>query len=232
MKRYGSIYIITNLIDGQQYVGQTTTSVKERYLAHCSESRNRYISNSIKKHGKENFKIEELFVCFDKDSLNELETYFVEYYNTFFPNGYNLRSGGNQNGKCSDELKRKISESKTGKPNLKRRGELRTQEQRFLISKGLGGRSILATEIKTGNKTIYLTAHETTKYGFQPWNVISVCKSRRPVHKGHKFEYLEENANQSGSLVNKNTAHAQRIEAENSITETTMLPRAIDKLIA
>ena len=48
--------------NGKEYVGQTTTSLVNRFSGHLTEKRNRHISNAIRQYGKENFKIEELFV--------------------------------------------------------------------------------------------------------------------------------------------------------------------------
>lgn len=35
--KYGTIYKIINLINGKEYVGQTTNSVFNRFVSHCSE---------------------------------------------------------------------------------------------------------------------------------------------------------------------------------------------------
>lgn len=214
MRKYGTIYKITNLKTGKSYVGQTVGTVRERFLAHYQDSRsNTYIGNALRNEGKQRFQVEELFIAFDLESLNFVENLLVEQLNTIIPNGYNLRPGGSQYGKLSQETKEKISKSKTGKPNFKKRGEIRTEEQRLQISISLGGRPILCENEDTGKKTIYLTAHETTKYGFQPWNVVACCKGKRKRHKKHKFSYLI-HANQSGSTESKELVHAQRLEIE------------------
>ena len=200
---YGKIYLITNLINNKKYVGQTTAeSIEYRFYNHCQEKRNRYISNAIRKYGKENFKIEQLDIANSIDELNEKEVFFVESLSTMYPNGYNHRAGGSQNGKCSEELKRKISNSKKGKPNLKRRGELRSENYRIKIARGLGGKSILATNIKTGEQIVLQTIREGIKYGFNPSNIVSICKnnSSRKQTKGYTFSYIEDQANQTGSL--------------------------------
>jgi hypothetical protein len=69
MKRFGSVYVITNLINGKQYVGQTIQSVAKRFKQHSSDNRSgRHMHASIKFHGEENFSIEEVVTCFDQKS--------------------------------------------------------------------------------------------------------------------------------------------------------------------
>lgn len=219
--RYGSIYLIKNLVTEKLYIGQTTNGVSDRFKDHCTEKRNRHISNSIQTYGKHNFEYIELYVSFSLKDLNEKEVFFVKHFNTLYPNGYNHRAGGGQNGICSEELKRKISLAKTGKPNLKRRNEIRTQEQRVLISRGLGGQEIVAVNVKTGETKIYPTAQATRFDGFNPSNVVQICKRKtgRLKSKGFFFHYLSHYANQSGSSENKKTEHAQRIEIETDKSE-------------
>lgn len=99
------IYKVTNLINKKMYVGITKDSLKDRWYAHSHKSSHcRYLNNAIQKYSKENFSIEELYTCFDEEHANEMEPYFISYYNTMVPNGYNLREGGKY-GKMSEESK-------------------------------------------------------------------------------------------------------------------------------
>jgi group I intron endonuclease len=102
MRKYGIVYKITNLKTGKSYVGQTVESVKERFYAHYQDKRaNTYVGNALRSEGRQNFIFEELFIAFDKESLNLVEKLLVEQLNTLYPNGYNLRPGGSQYGKMS-----------------------------------------------------------------------------------------------------------------------------------
>lgn len=217
--RHGIIYLLTNKTTNEKYVGQTTRDMKERLSDHVTEKRNRHVSNAIRKYGLDSFKVDELCSCKNQHDLNEMEKYFVEHFRTLYPNGYNHRAGGNQNGICSTELRKKISEAKMGVPNLKRRGEIRTQEQRLKISKGLGGKRIIAENLDTKEIKIYNTAHETRNDGHNPSNVVSICKQRRTHSKRWTFKYIVEQTNQSGSLSGKIEKHAQRLEIEPAIAE-------------
>lgn len=219
---YGLIYKITNKATGDSYIGQTTGSLVRRLKQHRTEKRNRHVSNSIRKYGWDSFSVEVLCSCFDQESLNSAEVYFVNLYNTIYPNGYNHRAGGNQKGICSDELRTKISLSKKGKPNLKRRGEVRKSEQRLSISRTLGGQNIYAINLSTGEVKVYPTAHSTRVDGHNPSNVVQICKNtgRRRESKGWTFSYESNyHANQSGSVESNASSHAQRLGFETASAE-------------
>lgn len=103
------IYKTTNLINQKIYIGQHTKSKDDSYLGSGL-----LILRAIKKYGKQNFKKEIIKECFSIQELNELEFFYIKRYNSIFPNGYNLRSGGN-NSLLSEEIKEKISKSRKGK---------------------------------------------------------------------------------------------------------------------
>lgn len=90
------IYLITNLINGKQYIGQSV-NIYHRWICHQNprDIENTPINLAIKKYGKNNFKFEIIENCLQKE-LNEKEIYWIKYYNTLVPNGYNIRQGGEQ----------------------------------------------------------------------------------------------------------------------------------------
>lgn len=198
--KYGVIYKITNKETGMSYIGQTISDISKRFYSHKNDRRsNRYITNVINKYGEDAFIFEEIFACFDQDSLNSMEDFFIQSLNTIVPNGYNLRPGGKQYGKMLESTKKKISNSKKGVPLLKRRGEARSIDYRIKISKGLGGQKIFAVNMNTLEVIEFHTAQSTKEKGFNPSLVVAVCKNKRPHHKGYKFYYENDYANQSGS---------------------------------
>ena len=71
------IYIITNLINGNRYIGQSI-DIKRRFWDHrcISHETNRHMKHALKKYGKENFRYEVLEEC-DVDALDERETYYI-----------------------------------------------------------------------------------------------------------------------------------------------------------
>ena len=112
----GYIYRIINKITNQNYIGQTTQDLYERWRQHKQKKSNcRYLKSAFNKYGIENFDFKLICIGFD-DNLNDLEIYYIKKYNCIVPNGYNLRSGGNNGGKHNEETKKKISETLKKRP--------------------------------------------------------------------------------------------------------------------
>jgi len=106
------VYVITNNVNGKQYVGQTIQTLKQRWQHHgwkSTTSTGRHpIALAMRKYGKAKFSIIQLEQCFTQKQLDEQETFWAHKLNTFSPNGYNLKTG-NGPGSCSPEVGKKIS---------------------------------------------------------------------------------------------------------------------------
>lgn len=98
---------------GKSYIGQTTRSIETRFRQHRRQKGECVaIYRAIQKHGWENME-KDWYECPDED-LNFDEELLVREMGTLAPNGYNLREGGGNHGKLSDETKRKMSEARQG----------------------------------------------------------------------------------------------------------------------
>lgn len=89
---YGYIYKTTNLLNNKIYIGQKKSNefLHEKYLGS-----GKYLLNSIRKHGKENFKVELIDTANSKEELSQLEIYYISKYNATDVNiGYNIAKGG------------------------------------------------------------------------------------------------------------------------------------------
>lgn len=91
-----AIYVITNLVNGKQYVGQSIEP-NHRFISHISRAKtnsdNTIIHSAISKYGAENFKLE--IVEWTED-YNNAEQYWITKLNTISPNGYNMLEGGQE----------------------------------------------------------------------------------------------------------------------------------------
>ena len=91
----GVIYLITCLINGKKYVGQTIRRLNIRMNNH--KHGDLYIDKAIRKYGWKNFKVEVLEECYTVEQLNEREIFWIAALNTKEPNGYNITDGGEGN---------------------------------------------------------------------------------------------------------------------------------------
>lgn len=84
------IYLIENLINHKKYVGQSK-NIYVRWSCHrCdSKEKNLPLYCAMRKDGLENFKFSILEEC-EISKLAEREDYWISYYNSYVPNGYNL----------------------------------------------------------------------------------------------------------------------------------------------
>ncbi len=108
MKQYGVIYKTTNLLNGNEYVGQSTQTGRNlKYYLGSGIA----LQNAIKKYGGSNFEKEILCECSSKEQLDRLERLWISLIKPY----YNLDIGGNAAGKHSEATRKKISDKKKGK---------------------------------------------------------------------------------------------------------------------
>src|ERR1700689_3238177 len=92
------VYLITNTVNGKQYVGQTTSTVTRRWSEYKNHSvkghQTSVIHKAIRKYSPESFVIETICEVDSKQSLALAESAFIHALNTKAPNGYNLKDGG------------------------------------------------------------------------------------------------------------------------------------------
>lgn len=82
------IYKITNKINGKCYIGQSI-HIERRWSEHCFPSKTSQISLAIQEFGKNNFNFEIIEEC-KINQLDEREQYWIHFYNSLIPNGYNV----------------------------------------------------------------------------------------------------------------------------------------------
>lgn len=112
---YGYIYKITNKVNCKIYIGQTTSTVARRWASHKCLGRGRataVLSKAIWKHGAENFQVDTIMVCNDREHLDKSEALCIKMFKACVTKGgYNVAGGGNGH-KHSEYTKKKMSETR------------------------------------------------------------------------------------------------------------------------
>lgn len=103
------VYIITNLINGKQYVGSSRKhQIDENYYGS-----GRAIKDALKKYGKNNFTRDILWQ--GEDNARDIESQWLEHFNAATnPMFYNLTNDAKGNNLHKEETKKTISEKLTG----------------------------------------------------------------------------------------------------------------------
>lgn len=151
------VYLITNLINGKQYVGITTTTFKKRVAVYKSMAKHppnkpTRIVKALAKYGFENFQFEVIEAGFDSyDKLLESEINWIRILNTY-KLGYNASLGGDL---VSEETRKKMSKAQKGK--------VHSEQARAKIAATLKGTKRPKEVVEKLNRT-------TFKKGHTPWN--------------------------------------------------------------
>lgn len=111
MKTNCVIYKVTNNLNGKVYIGKTVQKFESRCKAHRYKSCIA-LNNAFKSYGWENFTKEIIFNCFKEEDLASCEEFFINQFNSLVPNGYNIIKIDNGLNRYSDEIKKKISDSR------------------------------------------------------------------------------------------------------------------------
>jgi group I intron endonuclease len=101
----GFIYIIRNTINDKVYIGQTRTSVNQRWSEHLRHAKygDQLINRAMRKYRVDKFYIETLEIC-EVSELDKREMHYIDLYDsTDKSRGYNVSIGGN-----TPRFKRKV----------------------------------------------------------------------------------------------------------------------------
>lgn len=137
------IYKITNKMNGKVYIGQTTKSLASRIYGHIhGHSR---IGKEMLKYGQDNFDISVIDTAKTKEELDDLEVFWIAWYNST-QNGYNILQGGKA---TRDELKmiRKFGSNKKHR-RKKRKNRPRLTESKEPMRKAVEARRLRLVEAK------------------------------------------------------------------------------------
>ncbi len=170
---YGVVYLIVCKLNGKPYVGQTKQKLHRRMEQHKVASS--AIGNAIRKYGLENFTIEVIEECETLEQLNEREMFWIAYFNSKAPNGYNLTNGGEGGIPC-DDTRAKLSAARKGVPKSRehckkigaaQKGKIISDDTRAKIGAARAGKKHSAktkaqmSEDRTGEKNYFFGKHHT-----------------------------------------------------------------------
>jgi group I intron endonuclease len=133
-----AIYVITNIVNGKQYVG-LTNNLSKRWSAHRkAEGRCPALHNAIKKYGIDSFVFTHLMDVFNLEHAKEIECQLIVEKGCKFPNGYNISDGGESRQGCQPWNKGMTGgswpESRKGKTSPLK-GRKMTEEQKAKLRK-------------------------------------------------------------------------------------------------
>lgn len=128
---YGYIYKFTNLETGKVYIGKhkyDKPELDKNYLTSGT-----LIQKSINKNGIDKFKHELVCICESLDELNKKEVFYIDYFQSIYPNGYNLTSGGDGLSEPSKEIREKISIAHRGRKQSDESNKKRSETLKKVI---------------------------------------------------------------------------------------------------
>jgi hypothetical protein len=94
------IYLVTHRESGKQYVGQTLSTINERWEQHLARAAQQRklgkdsLHSAIGKYTADAFDVRQIGTAYSLDELNRLERFWISELNTRAPNGFNLSRGG------------------------------------------------------------------------------------------------------------------------------------------
>lgn len=209
----GVIYLIRSKTTGKMYVGQTVQSFKERWNTHKREAFNKkstsyngHFHKAIRKYGTEDWEcmIVQSFCCSSRDllkqKLDEAETRYISYFNTF-KEGYNSTAGGggtigfepwNKGTKglysLSEKTKLKMSQNRSGDRNGMY-GKHRTESEKDKIRKALN-KPINQLDLDGNFIKRWNSIKEAMSAGYN--NINYVINGKYKQSKGYKWEYARD----------------------------------------
>jgi hypothetical protein len=241
MSFFAEIYLITNKINNKKYIGQAVKTMGKnnkkwgylnRWKSHIREAYHskkdncKALNNAIRKYGVVNFQVEKIEDT-TIENTNEKEIYYIKYYNSLVPNGYNLTSGGSR-GKDSiitrqrksiSAKKKIISKEAIEKSRLGNIGNRRNKKVRNYEEDRYLPKYIIANR-KKGEKEII--AYSVFKYPIGIYHKKYITKRFSIYKKRNKEETLntalkylnylnEEYKDLEKKIINKNIEYGKKI---------------------
>lgn len=200
------IYKIQNNINDKVYIGQTVRELDVRLNEHL-RSNSSISGRAMRKYGMDNFTIEIIDNAENMKDLNKKEIYWIEYYNSISPNGYNLTIGGEgtMGYEHTEETRLLQSELKEGMYFGKDNpfyGRTHSDKQKSKWSRDRKGRNLdKARSVMLKNHRRKVRNIDTCLefdsikeageyYDIAPTHITRVCKGKQNTTHGFRWEYI------------------------------------------
>lgn len=174
MESFGIIYKATNKVNGNSYIGRTTRLLKDRIYLHIHKAfkyNTPYkFHRALREFKEDSFEWEVIDNTNSLEDSYEKEMYWIQHYNTFSENGYNMDKGG-----C-------------GRTGFTTPEDIRIKQS---ISCGAEEFHVFTTEGKYVKTVISLSLF-AEEINASASNVCSVLKARKNSIKGYILIYVNE----------------------------------------
>jgi group I intron endonuclease len=156
------IYRATNIVNGKSYIGKTEKSLdirRDQHLLAVKHKSKFAFHRAIAKYGADAFEWHICETCKSPDELNDREREYIQLYESFGENGYNMTAGGEgQTGWIPSNITRAIwSEQRRGKEPWNK--GMKTYQ-----------RAPITLEQKEINQKIANQKRSKSLKGREPWN--------------------------------------------------------------
>jgi group I intron endonuclease len=174
----GTVYKITNIVNGKVYVGKTTLSIERRWAQHRSKARigaPSYLHRAIRKYGEKSFVIEVIALASTEAELTALEIEWIaKLQSTNAKLGYNCTTGGEGQQHTESSRSRRVGWHHTPEALAKIRaaniGRKHTPEHREKWRKANVGRKQTPEEIRKradANRKVWADPNKRREHGLR-----------------------------------------------------------------
>ena len=178
------IYKIENLINHKVYIGQSIHVIR-RLKEHVKCEYNEHLNNSFIKYGFDNFSFEVLKMTYD---LDYWEIFLIQIYHSYDRNyGYNICLGGT-NGNSGEEWRKRVYDGVMRVLNSSKGDEIRKK-----ISQAKKGKPAFNTGLKWFTNGVINVIREECPENFRPGITNANCIGEE--EKERRLQLIKENEN-------------------------------------
>ena len=217
------IYVTENIVNGKLYIGQHHCRYDEQFTDGYLGSGHAFM-NALKKYGAENFERIILEYADSPEELNELEAKYVDEEVIKNRSFYNMKTGGIQQTKYSEEYRMKLSESHKGKKlteeqkckiglksvgNHYCKGRCLSEDHKRKISNACCGRK-LSDEHKEKLRSLQLGRQRTAETNAKQ------SETMKRLYKEHPEKLVEMSARMTGNKCHLGFKHTEETKRKMS----------------